>query len=78
MSEIFEINGVFYMPPADGCSTFELTGKMMKYTNSSCVHGSDYIHFKGVGGERVFMQDLVDILLKAGYTTFTPTKIKAN
>lgn len=77
MSEVFEVNGVLYMPPAGDVSTFQLTDKMMKATNSSCVHGSDYIQFKGIGGERVFMQDIVDILLKAGYTTFTPKKIKA-
>lgn len=78
MAEVFEIDGVLYMPPANSVSTFKLTDQMMKATNSSCIHGTDYIQFKGVGGDRIFKKDLVDILLKEGYTTFKPTKIKVN
>lgn len=75
--DIYEIDGVLYVPTGDALPEHQLYNKIMGRTQSYCVNSASECTFHRVtGAEYIMTQDLIDILLTSGYTKARKTKLQ--
>lgn len=75
--DIYEIDGVLYVPTGDALPEHQLYNKIMGRTQSYCVSAASECTFHRVtGAEYIMKQDLIDILLTSGYTVVRKTVLK--